>query len=46
MVWLDFALGCGYLNPRVYRELFSEYEQIGKMLGAMISDAGKILLQG
>ena len=41
MVWLDFALGCGYLNPRVYRELFSEYEQIGRMLGAMISDPEK-----
>ena len=37
VVWLDFALQCGYLLPEVHRQLESEYEQIGKMLGSMIS---------
>jgi four helix bundle protein len=35
MIWLDFAVECGY------KELSSEYEQIGKMLGAMISAPNK-----
>ena len=37
MVWLDFAFHCGYLTRKLYTELAAEYEEIGKMLGAMIS---------
>jgi len=37
IIWLDFALECDYLGSAVYRELASKYEQIGKMLGSMIS---------
>jgi len=37
MIWLDFALECGYLDAQVYKKLSSEYEQIGRMLGSMIS---------
>ena len=37
MVWLDFALKCGYLTPTVHAELSAEYEEIGKMLGSMLS---------
>jgi len=37
MIWLDFALQCGYISSTVHSELVSEYEQIGKMLGAMIA---------
>jgi len=37
MIWLDFALECGYLDLHVHKELASEYEQVGKMLGSMIS---------
>jgi four helix bundle protein len=37
MIWLDFALECGYLDAQVHKKLSSEYEQIGRMLGAMIS---------
>jgi len=37
MVWLDFSLACGYLPPETHEQLISEYEQIGKMLGSMIS---------
>ena len=37
MIWLDFALQCGYISSTVHSEFVSEYEQIGKMLGAMIA---------
>ncbi len=37
MIWLDFSLSCGYLLAKDHINLSSEYEQIGKMLGAMIS---------
>lgn len=37
MIWLDFALQCGYISSTVHSESASEYEQIGKMLGAMIA---------
>jgi len=36
-IWLDFCLGCGYVGSTVHAEFSSEYEQIGKILGAMIS---------
>lgn len=35
-VWLDFALDCGYLSQKRHDELVQGYEDIGKMLGAMI----------
>jgi four helix bundle protein len=37
MIWLDFSLGCGYVDSAVHTQFSAEYEQIGKMLGAMIS---------
>jgi len=37
MIWLDFSLQCGYVSSAVHSQFSSEYEQIGKMLGAMIS---------
>jgi four helix bundle protein len=37
MVWLDFSLSCGYLDAKDHAELSTEYDQIGKMLGSMIS---------
>ncbi len=37
MIWLDFSLECGYIDAQVHKELSAEYEQIGKMLGSMIS---------
>ncbi len=37
MIWLDFSLRCGYIDARVHTEFAAEYEQIGKMLGSMIS---------
>jgi four helix bundle protein len=36
-IWLDFALNCGYIDIASHKTMISEYEQIGKMLGSMIS---------
>lgn len=36
-VWLDFARDCEYLNPEKYNELIKGYEEVGKMLGTMMS---------
>ena len=40
-VWLDFALDCGYLVRERYEELTSGYEEVGRMLGAMIANPEK-----
>jgi four helix bundle protein len=37
MVWLDFSMNCGYLTAKDHTELSTAYEEIGKMLGSMIS---------
>jgi four helix bundle protein len=36
-IWLDFALKCGYTDVQNHKSILSEYDQIGKMLGSMIS---------
>jgi len=36
-VWLDFARDCNYLLPIHDAELIKGYEEIGKMLGTMMS---------
>ncbi len=36
-VWLDFARDCGYLTAECHAELFKAYEDVGKMLGMMMS---------
>ena len=35
-VWIDFAFDCGYLSKENHDRLISQYEQIGRMPGAMI----------
>ena len=35
-VWLDFGLDCGYVTKERHDELLDGYEEVGKMLGAMI----------
>jgi hypothetical protein len=35
-VWLDFARDCGYLSAEHHSELIARYEEIGRMLHAMI----------
>mgnify|MGYP001271672688 FL=1 len=42
-VWLDFALDCEYLSKEEHDELLSQYEEIGRMLGAMMSMPEKFL---
>jgi four helix bundle protein len=36
-VWLDFARDCEYLLPERNAELIKNYEEVGKMLGTMMS---------
>jgi four helix bundle protein len=40
-VWLDFAYDCNYLSQERHDELISGYEEIGKMLGSMITTPEK-----
>jgi four helix bundle protein len=35
-VWLDFARDCGYLSTEHHNDLVTRYEEIGRMLHAMI----------
>jgi four helix bundle protein len=35
-VWLDFARDCGYLSPEYHGNLVEKYEEVGRMLHAMI----------
>ena len=36
-VWLDFARDSDYLSPELHAELIKGYEDVGKMLGSMMS---------
>ncbi len=36
IIWLDFSLECKYLSSDLYKEVSARYDEIGKMLGAMI----------
>ena len=40
-VWLDFALDCGYLSRENYGRLVAGYEEVGRMLSAMIANPSK-----
>lgn len=42
-VWLDFARDCEYIGDEVHQKLYSEYEEVGKMLGSMIKNPRKFL---
>ncbi len=42
-VWLDFARDCGYLSVERHDELFRAYEEVGKMLGTMMSIPEKFI---
>jgi four helix bundle protein len=41
-VWLDFARDCGYLSMEHHKELVARYEEIGRMLHAMIDHPERI----
>ena len=36
-VWLDFAKDCEYFSPEKHAELIKGYEDVGKMLGTMMT---------
>ncbi len=42
-VWLDFSKDCKYINNEIHDRLYSEYEEVGKMLGEMIKNPKKFL---
>lgn len=42
-VWLDFARDCKYISPSLHAELIQGYEDVGKMLGAMMSMPEKFM---
>lgn len=42
-VWLDFARDCEYLSLEKYSELVKGYEEVGKMLGSMMSMPEKFM---
>ena len=42
-VWLDFARDCEYLLPKQHAELIKSYEEVGKMLGTMMSMPEKLM---
>lgn len=42
-VWLDFARDCEYMTPQLHAELVKGYEEIGKMLGTMMSMPEKFM---
>lgn len=42
-VWLDFARDCEYLSSEKRDELIKGYEEVGKMLGSMMSMPEKFM---
>ena len=42
-VWLDFARDCKYLDPKQQAELQQRYEEVGRMLGKMMSMPEKFI---
>ena len=42
-VWLDFARDCGYLSPELHDDLVARYEEIGRMLHAMIEQPNRFV---
>lgn len=42
-VWLDFARDCEYMDSNLHAELIKGYEEVGKMLGTMMSMPEKFM---
>jgi hypothetical protein len=42
-VWLDFAYDCGYISGKSRDVLSRSYEEVGKMLGGMLSTPGEFV---
>lgn len=43
MVWLDFSKDCKYISEGKHKEVYEQYEEVGKMLGGMIENPEKFL---
>lgn len=41
VVWLEFALACKYINKETFNRLYSETEEIGKLLNYMMNHPDK-----
>lgn len=39
--WLDFARDCGYISAEICDRLNKDYEEVGRMIGGMISNPEK-----
>lgn len=39
--WLDFAVACGYINTEKYDVLRMQNEEVGRLLGHMLSNPDK-----
>ena len=46
MIWLDFSLHCEYLGRNTHKIITDGYEEIGRMLGPMISSPEKFRYEG
>ena len=46
MIWLDFSFYCKCLGQSTYKIVTDGYEEIGKMLGSMISSPEKFCYEG
>jgi four helix bundle protein len=42
-VWLDFARDCEYLTTEKHDELLAKYEEVGRMLGVMMTMPEKFI---
>lgn len=43
MIWLNFARECNYITSEEFSFTHTKYNEIGKMLGGMISNPEKFL---
>jgi four helix bundle protein len=43
LVWIDFALSCGYINEETNDRLIQKQEEIGRLLCFMIENPSKFL---
>jgi four helix bundle protein len=43
MVWISFAMDCGYMNEKTAKKLVEQYEEVGNLLGYMIKNPEKFI---
>ena len=41
LVWLNFSVACKYISTEKYQDLKSGYEEVGRLLGHMITNPEK-----